>query len=48
MSTDNIDKLYKNYEILSEATDKSKVRTFLVFVVIFLKLAAKRHTDMFC
>lgn len=36
MSTDNIDKLYKNYEILSAATDKSKVRTFLVFVVIFL------------
>lgn len=34
MSTDTIDKLYKNYEILSDATDKSKVRIFSVFVVI--------------
>lgn len=34
MSTDNIDKLYKNYEILSEAKDKSIVSIFHVFVVV--------------
>lgn len=34
MSEDNIDKLYKNYDILSAATDKSVVSNFRVFVVI--------------
>lgn len=34
MSTDKIDKLYKNYEILSDATDKTKVRTFPIIVVV--------------
>lgn len=34
MSEDKIDKLYKNYDILSAATDKSEVSFFRVFVVI--------------
>lgn len=33
MSEDKIDKLYKNYDILSAATDKSEVSFFRVFVV---------------
>lgn len=35
MSADTIDKLYKNYEELSAASDKSKVRIFL-FLLLFL------------
>lgn len=35
MSTDNIDKLYKNYEILSDAKEKSEVS----FLDILLLLA---------
>lgn len=31
MSTDKIDKLYKNYEILSEAKDKSEVSFIRIF-----------------
>lgn len=36
MSVDSIDKLYKNYEILSDAADKSLVRIFPIRVVVSL------------
>lgn len=34
MSLDKIDKLYKNYEILTAAKEKSEVSGIVVFVVI--------------